>query len=421
MPYFALGSIFFLCTISQHLEEGDWKFFNDKRLSIGPSLFDQFGFALERFTTWSSRILFEFLTLAFSGNFVLFSIISALCAVLLSYSIANILKVKSLLGHSVVCAAFLFIVPFGLYYTAGYYATMINGLWGLALAMYTVCLLLQTLDGVALSRKQFFLGGIAALVSVQIEQCAILIFCFSVAVLLFKLYKKIRRWTYDILLLCISIAGVVVVLVCPGNRLRSNYELIHAFPEYSNIGLLNKLQLGLDTTSGYFFITDSLLLNMILLALVGAAVVKGRYLALLPVIIIKLAVFLIANVPFLDEMFLYVKCYNKFSDGPKCLSFANLHNINTIIVPAVLLSLFVLLALAVFLVYGPTRICGLTLLFFAVGTLTHFMLAFSPSVFNSMSRTFLIMWVLSIVSGLLIAKETFSRRSRIQPSEQIML
>ncbi len=210
-----------------------------------------------RFSTWTSRIIIEFVYFNIYRLPVYAVLaINILMAGLLYFSAYKLLTYKKNEDIKTRIAVLLLFV-FSAYppqnmLSAGLVATCANYLWSLALALFFLTSVQRYLHGEKISVWQYPFYIIALIYASNEEQTAAMLFGFLVCFITYGLVKK-KKLTYLYISLGIVILGLILILVCPGNGLRYESETSYWFPAYKDYNIIDKLQLAVSVTINCIF------------------------------------------------------------------------------------------------------------------------------------------------------------------------
>lgn len=361
------------------------------------------GFLQARYLTWSSRLLLEAVFIGISYlPFVVWQILDTAAFGVIYYGISKVLKLE---GDSHIVAG----MAIGSYVflqmaSAGWKITSISYIWTFATAGVCFLLLQRSLEG----RKQG--GGRAALYvlcmlfTCNYEIMAGVMLLIYVALLVWYRREKVPKG-YLYVGIGLQLLSILFILTAPGNRVRT---AMGENGDYMQLGLLGKLRIGMVSTFEHFVSIPNVLYGVLCL-LVAMLVWKSRK---------KVLTRLTACLPLIIDVIL--TCYylvkdillggkrNYVFDEPAMLPVSSGEWQRQ----GLLAVLFLVSAAA--LLYSLWQILGrqgfpLALLILAAGFASRMAMSFTPSVYESGTRTFVelylsFVWVIAMLAGRLTVR-----------------
>lgn len=202
-------------------------------------------FITMRYNTWSGRWSIEAITILTIGYDIFWKLLVPACVLLLSHSIAAIVFERASLDKIVIAMALTISMPAviskdSLFWVTGFY----NYLLPASLALYSFkCFKNET------GSTQRALAIPSLLVACNNEQVGLAMVSASLFFLAFS-GKKIT--CYRVIYLLTSIGSFLLLILAPGNYLRSAIEQSNRMPEFSQLSFLQKILMGLDRLNGFF-------------------------------------------------------------------------------------------------------------------------------------------------------------------------
>lgn len=235
-----------------------------------------------RYEQWTSRIIIEFLVVLLAGAPIVWGILNIFIFFVAGYSMIRLLsldKKKDQYSCALVLGG-LFLIPTVAYNGAGWISTTLNYLWPCALALFTLVPVKKLLCKEKVNKWEFVLSIPALVIASNMELvCAVL---FSIIFLSIGIYfvqnKKVNP--YFILQIFLLLAMLIFIFSCPGNQARSASEVQTWFPEYSELSLFHKLEIGLSSTLYYYIYEPNVLFLCLTLLLFVAVLAKYENAAL---------------------------------------------------------------------------------------------------------------------------------------------
>ncbi len=218
-------------------------------------------FLRDRYQMWSSRILIEGMLVFLARMPEVWSVLNVLAFVLAGFSLVELLsldKRKDLYGCWLILGGF-FLIPFACYNGAGWIATTLNYLWPCALALWALVPVKKILCEEPVSWWEKALSIPSLIVAANMELvCVFLLAVLSLCTAVDAWSKKRLRPYFAIMILLV-VFSLLFILTCPGNAARAESETLTWFPEFTELSLPRKLEIGFSSTLFAFFFAPNLL------------------------------------------------------------------------------------------------------------------------------------------------------------------
>lgn len=396
-PYVLLLAVLLVWHVQINNTYGDDNYFASvlqERKTVG-------AFLHERYQTWSSRVLIEGAMVCIVPWAWLFRVLNALVLTGLAVFSARLVEGKTALVSWGLCAMIM-LLPESLLSSAGWVATQMNYTWPALCALIALLPLRRTLYAQRIPVWEALASLPALLFAANQEQfCVALLAILAVGIVKTVCSRKRMTWLCLTQLLLTGMSLVVIAL-CPGNKVRYQCELNYWFPDFDELSLLNKIELGFSST-GYTLVMQR---NVVFagFALLLAALVwikKKDFLSRAIGAAPAAAVLMMGFFPDTLERFLpnigrMRMALQEIEAG------AATYSIGTML-PFVLLG-----ALFLCVVYGLLvaldREQGTAAVYvLCIGMATRMIMSFSPTIWASAERTFVPLYtVLIVLSGLIL-------------------
>ena len=361
-------------------------------------------FAISRYISWSSRFLIEAITAYFSVHYIQFFVLIFLLSFLLMVSFVRLIgfdENKYLKYKLIVPTLAIFFFPINrLFDSAGVIATMTNYYVPMCLMAYSLLVFKKETRPYGYVFK--LLGFIFV---VQQEQFALLSFIVFFTAIVYQLTQKISVKKY-IPFLFLSVMGILSVKLSPGNTKRTITEIKEHFPEFANISLLRKLDVGfIRMTYDLLFNGEvTLFLILMLVSILIYAILKKKINQSIGLVTILTMIIL----PYLHIWTPVSKMkviYDSFPKGVHGDILSITGNTAMSVYPDIVMILMLVVILAIIwtvLTSYRDRVIVFTLLI--SGTATKMMLGLSPTVSISGIRTFVPMIFCGFIITIYFAK-----------------
>ena len=297
--------------------------------------------------------------------------------------------------------------PFERMSGAGWAATTVNYIWPLATGLFSLISIRKMWDKEKIKLFPGILFILSLIYSCNQELCCgvlVITYLLFAIIVTIRDGKKVNPFIYFEVF--IAVASLIFILTTPGNSARKMDETVKYFPDYMSLTIIEKLATGFISTIGELIVNYSItfavftfmIMTMIytnykdgFIRAIGtipfAATMIFSYLS--PVTNNIYAIQMIRD-EFLKEQVLIVS-KNYFYIG----SYVNL-----VICLLVVFSIF-----ASLLIIFKKLKTNIAFYVFGCGLVTRLTLAFSPTLFVSKNRTFIIMEIACLICALLIWQE----------------
>lgn len=361
-------------------------------------------FVKGRYNTWSSRVIIEFvLCFVLKTSKYLWILLQALMVTLVCYSISKIFVKQDKDKNNFILVAMVLIYPYNIMHQTGWASTSINYLWPLATGLFALIPIKKIWNNEKIKWWQYPLYTIALLFAANQEQaCAILVgFYIIFTILYFIKNKKIS--VYMLLQTIISVLSIIFILTCPGNAVRQQEEQ-YRFIDFQMLSFIEKFVLGFTGTFGRIIATQSTT-YILFTSLIAIYIVLHykeklyRIVATLPILtILVLGVFL----PVLSGPFPYLQVFkNLLIREDALLTVANCNNLYYTFPIIFSFANFICIGMSLLLIFKNLK-NNIAILIYLAGLASRVIIAFSPTVFVSKTRTMIFFDFAMIIVSYLI-------------------
>lgn len=353
-----------------------------------------FTFIFERYQIWTSRIIIETILVLFAKYLPIF--IYKICNLgmfyLLVYSISKLIstnKSENMRETNIYISIFIFLIPFSLYFEAGWIATSTNYLWVAATGIYSILLLKRIICNEKTSTFQKIIHFLCLIYACNQEQMAgILFIIYSIGIIYLIKNKKIKLNV--IITYLIIICSIIFILTCPGNAIRKQKEEETWYNGFSELSLIEKAINGINSMMDY-------------------TVKDGRVIFYIFEVLLWFNIYLRANknipkiigiIPLVLTIFFKYFC-RIFEDE---LINSYLLQIGSFIVYCLIL-IFIEISILILFDKNKQKQFLASLIYFC-GFISRFIMMFSPTVFESGERTSLFFYISLIILNIIFIKMT---------------
>lgn len=354
-----------------------------------------------RYQTWTSDLLIEFAMVMVVSHRILWTIGNLGMILLFSRCVSMYFPAENLRAKNWMIVCLMFIFPFSIIGSTGWVVTSMNYLWVPALGLYAMLPLYKSYHNYKMKWHEYLLCTLALLYAANEEQMCIVLTGMFLVGTAYLLYKKKFHW-YLLMQTLICISGVVLILTCPGNALRSAFEIGKWFPDYSQFSFFQKVELGYSSTLYQMIMNPNVIVALFCLLLAIAVFYKSS----------NRAVRTIGMIPFISSLVLGIfgsgtsqifpwiaKVKSALTQYGTGATFSSLQSL----FPDILLGgICVCVIVGLIKTFEKKEIGFLSVLIILLGFATRAVMGFSPTIWASGERTFAILYFALIVCSVMI-------------------
>ena len=394
--YFFMSALFIVRSIPYFSNAGDQTWFASEATKYN---YNYVQFGIDRYFTWSSRLLIESATMFFSVHQKLFVIVLFFMLFAFWKCLENILTSISYNRHiiSLLIPMLFFIVFTGNFFSgAGIIPNMVNYFFPMAFFVFAL-FIISSFDG----KVKIIFIPLLILSSLQ-EQFSLLTFIiFLVLTINYFVTQKSINISYLISII-ISFIGLVSVKLSPGNKNRIIAETQAHYPNFNEISIFNKLYSGFFETNRLLFLNNTELnfILLFILIILIALLLKKDYLFSLLILSISYCVFL--NKIGVDTPFATIQ--KVLDENQEIFLFSK--NYLLALYPTILFAvILVIVGCSIVRIFKNKRHGLFAMLLVGAGYLARLAVSFSPTIYVSGIRTFTPLIFTSFIVMLLIINE----------------
>lgn len=358
--------------------------------SMGKTLSQNWGWTVQQYNTWSSRMIINFIWAVVTTHGKLSWMIYMMISMYILLKGLYLISFEEYNLHNglFVCAiAMLF--PMINLCSAGWIATTTSYFGPMACGVMAIVPFKKFLNGNKLPLKSFILYIFALIYAANAEQmCVALLFTYFVMSFLLLKGKKFN-WQ-ALVMLIITIASFVFMMTCPGNWSRKTLETMNWFPTFGMLDTIDKLDIGVSTTLKWMFASGNIFIIAICF-LIALFVFKRyndilyRMIAIFPFMLtlilgpfLHITSNLFPHIALLSSEINYYGAFNVASSGVGI----GMIQFGTFL----LVCLFIVIS--IFLLNEDVSELVFDLTIIAAGFGSRLMMCFSPTVYASSNRTY---------------------------------
>lgn len=328
-------------------------------------------FGIDRYFTWSSRLLIESATLLFSVHEKLFVIVSALATFVFLLPSKKFSKELPWLPGFLIFIC----IPASEFLSAGSIPTYVNYILPTSFMLFSLYF----------RHSSNLLVKIASFVSfvfaVMQEQLAIYAFLWIV-------FELIRDWkinsdrNWNILFVVVSSLGILSAKLAPGNTIRFMKNVDSWFPNFINLNSIQKVGLGILETGDGLLSVSFAFVTLFLIVSVILSIYKNNFTSFILSIVVLLTI--------LSHKFEWRSILFTLSAVSKLARESGTFEFNFVYLGAVLFY-FVILFILLFIIWSLSDSKDKVWFsyLFIIGLLGRMVISFSPTLYASDTRTYL--------------------------------
>lgn len=328
-------------------------------------------FGIDRYFTWSSRLLIESATLLFSIHEKLFVIVSVLATFVLLLPSKKFSKELPWLPGFL-----LFIcIPASEFLSAGSIPTYVNYIFPASFLLFSIYYRHSSNHFVKI------ISFVSFVFAVMQEQLAV----YSFLWLAFELVREWRVTTFrlrNVIYTFVSLAGIISAKLAPGNGARFTKEVMTWFPNFPKLNSVQKLGLGILETGDGLLSVSFTFVFLFLIVMIMLAFYKRN------LICISLSGFVFLSI--LSQKFEWRSIFFTLSAISKHARETGTFQFNLVYCGAVLYYI-ILLGLVLFVIWSLADLDDKIWLpyLLVIGLVGRLVISFSPTLYASGTRTYL--------------------------------
>lgn len=407
-----LGSIYFSFLVFIHdARFADFEFFVKEPLSLT--------YGIDRWFSWSSRLLIESSVNIFSKNLFLWGLITIIFGAILFWSLNRILGNRRI-SQSLLMFSLLLLTNFFILTSAGIFATTINYLWPISCFSFVIAMLLRPFKNEKMKTVSNIIIWPLYIFAMCNEQIALLGIILFAGFIVYNLYSKKRIPKKMIILLILSCIGLINVLICPGNSARTSIETGNYWPEFANFNIKNKIIVGSVVTFSRLFFGPELLAVLIVILIMVLAYKKSNikaFFAILPASVVLFLSFWPLNESVTNTNVKLVNYLNHLRSLALNIApnnFPDSHNVKIYLV--IFFCICISIIIAIYFLYGRTKKTLILLYLLAAGIAVTMAVSLSPTMFASSTRTLYVFVIILLCVDFIIAQDILKDKFKLKNS-----
>lgn len=374
-----------------------------------------------RYQEWSSRVLIEAVLFVLVHAPLLWKILDTAIMIWITVAFSLFFNPQKRTDLNWIIVLCVLAFPITSMSTAGWIATTLNYSWPLALGLFALLPLVRRIQRKKSKLALDILSFPALLFAANHEQmCAVMLAICGLLSLYLWIRDKKFPWL-SALQAVLCGASMLFILTCPGNSARTADEILAWFPEFADLSLLRKIELGYSSTMHQLIMQPDLVFTVFCLFLLIAVLVRKqkllpRILAVVPLtgsllfgLLSPVTSLLLPNILRLKEQMLPIGSGIQLAHPGTWLP--------DIVFTLTLLCIFISLLYA----FQNKELAFFACFLVLVGLATRIVMGFSPTVWASGSRTFIFLYFSLIAVSILLFSSLKNDTSLCKPIKVLTL
>ncbi len=396
-PFIILAFIMIIYKIFTHTDTND-----DIYFSSALSNHTFIDFLKMRYLNWSSRLLIESLLIILSRVVFVWKILDVFIMVSIGIILSKLFNPTNNIKTNFIILYFMIFFQYILSGTAGWIATTLNYTWIFAFALISFIPIKKVLENKSFRWYEYIFYSICTLFSSNQEQMIVVIFS---TLLIFNIYLiYIKKFSiYIFFQFILNILSFIFIVSSSGNSIRKIREMSVHFPEFSEISIFRKLEIGFSSTLSKYIFNLNLIFTAFVLLLFIAIFIKYKY-KLKFIICGSIPLFITLSFgafkPIISQFFPYI------NDIPNSLTKTgtniSLSSLITWIPDIILATTFLFIIISLYLLFDNKKIALFTIFILFIGFASRIVMSLSPTIWVSGDRTFIFMHFSFIIISIFI-------------------
>lgn len=390
-----------------HVGHGDDEFF--KNVLTDKNIFD---WLTSRYNGWSSRVIIEFFLATISQYPILWRVLDTFIMVLGAFSISELFNFRKSAEVNWVICALVFCLPISLYTSAGWIATTLNYSWVAFLGLFSLLPIKKIFSHDNIKCYEYIFCFLALIYAANQEQMCFILFAVYFVFSCYMFYKdKKINWFLSVCTI-LTLIMIIFIITCPGNANRKIEEAVKWFPEYNNISILRKIEMGFSSTLFEFIMNPNCVFFIFSLLLFIRVNLKCKnklcsFIAIVPLACNFIFSFLADIIGKRFPNIVAIK--NSMTPYGTGLQFEP----RTWVPDIILLLMCVSIIISLYILFKDKKIFFLTVFVLLLGFGSRMVMSFSPTIWSSELRTFMFMYLSIIICSVILYQALNIEKNKI--------
>lgn len=361
-------------------------------------------FVINRYHTWSSRVIIEFtLCTVLKTSKYMWILLEAFMVTLVGYSISKLFVKDNKKENNIMIISMILIYPYNIMHQTGWASTSINYMWPLSMCLFALIPIKKIWYKEKISLWEYPLYTMALIFAGNQEQASAILVCFYLIFTIYMIIKDKKITPYMIFQTIIALISIIFILKCPGNYVRQEEE-VYRFIDFEMLTFLEKFVLGFTSTFGQIISKQDVVYTLFTALLTIYVFVNYkeklyRIISLVPL----LSMLIFGNLSAITfQMFPYLSVFKSlFIREDVLLTVANCNRLYYAFPMIFAFLNFICIGMSLLLLSKKYKE-NIAVLIYLAGLASKVIIAFSPTVFVSKTRTMIFFDFAMIIISYLI-------------------
>ena len=211
-------------------------------------------FLYERYELWSSRVAIEALLIVVARFPWLWRVADTFVCIAITVLLARLCNPEKSREKNLLLCGLWLTFPVWLTWEAGFLATTLNYTWPLCAALLAITPMVKQFQGREVKKWEYAVAFPALLFACFAELLCATFLLAVLGSLVYRIFFEKKNPAFQIGCALICGAMLVFALTCPGNDNRTLLETASWFPEYAELSLVQKVDIGFSSMMEAMFL-----------------------------------------------------------------------------------------------------------------------------------------------------------------------
>lgn len=377
------------------------------RDTLKPTVWEEFASVAYNFSNWSSRVLVNLpIHIMLHFDYKVWLVLELLLLFLFFRSLSYIFVTENKTKNNYMLLLLLLVFPFDYALSAGWVTTTMTYIWPIALVAFSCTTIRKVLAKEGFKWYHYPLFFLTTIYGANQEQLSVILtVCFLTFVVILIREKKASAMIF---MQSVLVSGNLLFhMLAPGNSNRSQVEATVRFTDYNTLSLIDKLELGFSSSLYEFFFRFNrlfLFIGILVLVVIWSKTKQVFYRLIAMVPLLAQLVFGIGCNKLLEEK-LHIGIFVNRMKSSGTIDESNYYRWVTYYPIVLLFAVSICLIVCLYIIFGNSKrsVMAIALLFGGLGG--RMVVAFSPTVWASSNRTYIVMYMAFVCLGAMVAGE----------------
>ena len=214
-------------------------------------------FLYERYELWSSRIAIEGLLILMARFPILWRVIDTFVCIAITLLLARLFNPEGSREKNLLLCFLWVTFPVWLTWEAGFLATTLNYTWPLAAILLAITPMVKQFQGREVQPWEYAVACPALLFACFQELLCATFLLAVLGSLVYRIFFEKKNPAFQIGCALICGAMLIFALTCPGNDNRTLLETASWFPEYAELSIFQKVEIGFSSMMKAMFLVPN--------------------------------------------------------------------------------------------------------------------------------------------------------------------